>query len=253
MPDIYGYKLGFRMHIQFILQYVLYSNQLSCTAGLNVGTDSKQQLQKGIGLFRSNSVGAQRMIAMSKLTGEPIDMTFGQSAAAGATTLGRNNTVSGGERSAARRNLLRRLGERVEKADAEQTSGTDDLSRPATPAATGQRRRKHRSHRRDSRASTVLDDRDDREQTSTTPNTPVVLPEPLAGLSQTAPGEAETPAGPSRTPALPELPSVVSMPLGGRGVVIEGEDEDVEQRLTEDMVIDEKKGTKRQRTCFPPN
>lgn len=31
------------------------------------------------------------------------------------------------------------------------------------------------------------------------------------------------------------------------------QDEDVEQRLTEDVVISERKGAEWQRTCFPPN
>lgn len=186
------------------------------------------EIQKGIGLFRSNSVGAQRMIAMSKLTGEPIDMSF---PVPSVTPLGRNNTVSGGERGeriAARRNLLRRLGERVEKADAEQTSGTDDLSRPATPAAAA-RRRKRRSRRSESRTSTVLDDRDDREQTSTSPNTPVVLPEPLAPHLHTALGGADALPDASKTPVQQQPPSDPVMPLGGRGVVIEDEDEEVER------------------------
>ena len=192
------------------------------------------EIQKGIGLFRSNSVGAQRMMAMSKLTGEPIDMTLAHAS----TPLGRNNTVSGGERGervAARRNLLRRLGERVEKADAEQTSGTDDLSRPATPA-TGARRRKRRSRRSDSRASTVLDDRDDREPASTTPSTPILFPEPLPLPLQTAAGETGALPVSTRTPVQQQQKQPdASMPLGGRGVVIEDEDEDVDRGTSDKL------------------
>lgn len=197
------------------------------------------EISKGIGLFRSNSVGAQRLMTMSKLTGEPIDMSRAPSASASAsaTPLGRNNTVSGGERGervAARRNLLRRLGERVEKADTEQTSGTDDLSRPATPATTP-RRRKRRSRRSDSRTSTVLDDRDDREQASTSPNTPIVLPEPLAPHLLIGTGDSELVPDASKTPVQNQARRDPAMPLGGRGVVIEDEDEDVERGATEDV------------------
>ncbi|EKM54123.1 uncharacterized protein PHACADRAFT_257745 [Phanerochaete carnosa HHB-10118-sp] len=183
------------------------------------------EIQKG--LFRSNSVGAQRMMAMSKLTGEPIDMSLAQTV----TPLGRSNTVSGGERGervAARRNLLRRLGERVEKADADQTSGTDDLSRPATPATVA-RKKKRRSRRSNSRTSTVLDDRDDREQTSTSPNTPVVLTEPLAPPFHAVIGDSHALPDSSKTPVQHQSPPDASMPLGGRGVVIEDEDEDMDR------------------------
>ena len=182
------------------------------------------------GLYRSNSVGAARMITMSKLTGEPLDFSMAQ----GSTPLGRNNTYGGegGERVAVRRNLLRRLGERIEKADADQTSGTEDLSRPATPATT--RRRKRRSRRSDSRASMVLDDRDEREQTSTSPNTPLVPPSPLPPASLLGTPEERT-LSPilSKTPVHPD----VSTPMGGRGVVIEDEEEEDADRASSDKLL----------------
>ena len=119
---------------------------------------SLEQIQKGIGLFRSNSVGAARMLAMHKLTagaeGAPFDPTLGLQSQ---TPLGRNNTVSGGERIAVRANLLRRLGERVEKADVDQTSAGEEIVRPTTPGTS--KRRKRRSRR-----SAVLDDRDERDR-----------------------------------------------------------------------------------------
>ncbi|KAI0093390.1 hypothetical protein BDY19DRAFT_990034 [Irpex rosettiformis] len=182
---------------------------------------SLEQIQKGIGLFRSNSVGAARMLAMHKLTagaeGASFDPTFGLQSQ---TPLGRNNTVSGGERIAVRTNLLRRLGERVEKADVDQTSAGEEIVRPTTPGTS--RRRKRRSRR-----SAVLDDRDerDREQPSTTPTTPVVPASPLPNASF------------NQRPSMPELVGTpvqqlaeapVLPPMGGRGVVIEDEDEDAD-------------------------
>lgn len=193
---------------------------------------SLDQLQKGITLFRSNSVGAARMMAMQKLTrgSEPLDMTFAMSPS---TPLGRNNTVSGGERIAARTNLLRRLGERVEKADVEQTSGGEEISRPITPASA--RRRKRRSKRSSSRASAVLDDRDerDKEPPSTSPTTPLVSPSPLPpsfNIAHDLPESTRTPVQ-NVAQVEPDIPP----PMGGRGVVIEDEDEDTERRPTDNV------------------
>jgi serine/arginine repetitive matrix protein 2 len=180
---------------------------------------SLEQIQKGIGLFRSNSVGAARMIAMHKLTkgSEPLDPFIETPSQ---TTLGRNNTVAGGERIALRANLLRRLGERVEKADADQISGGEEITRPVTPGTA--RRRKRRSRR-----SAVLDDRDerDREQPTTSPNTPIV---PVSPFSPFFANVADMPNS-SRTP-VQQLIDSDTIPMGGRGVVIEDEDEDADSR-----------------------
>lgn len=184
-------------------------------------------IQKGIGLFRSNSVGAARMMAMQKLTGgtEPLDMTFGSPSP---TPLGRNNTVAGGERIAARRNLLRRLGERVKEADTDVTSGGEELTRPVTPGAAKRRRR--RSKRSSSRASTVLDDREDQQPPLS--NTPLPPPSPSPLLAHAA-RRMESPFSPlqgRRTPA--QTVDELSSPMGGRGVVVEEEDDDaLDQRL----------------------
>ncbi|KAF7797899.1 hypothetical protein EIP86_009105 [Pleurotus ostreatoroseus] len=187
-------------------------------------------IQKGIGLFRSNSVGAARMMAMQKLTGgtEPLDMTLGSPSS---TPLGRNNTVAGGERIAARRNLLRRLGERVKEADTDVTSGGEELTRPATPGsgAAAAKRRRRRSKRSESRASTVLDDREDGGQPSTTP-LPPPSPSPLLAHATRRMESPFPGVSGRRTPAqnLDELHS----PMGGRGVVVEEEDDDaLDQRL----------------------
>lgn len=189
---------------------------------------SLDQIQKGIGLIRSNSVGPARMIAMHKLTGgtEPLDMTFGMSAG---VQLGRNNTVSGGERITARANLLRQLSKRVEKADTDQTSGGEEASRPMTPGTA--RRRKRRSRR-----SAILDDRDerDREQPPASPTTPVMPASPSPVSHSNAAQFLADLAEHARTP-VPQTAAMVSEilpPMGGRGVVIEDEDEDADGRPT---------------------
>ncbi|KZT26792.1 hypothetical protein NEOLEDRAFT_1177372 [Neolentinus lepideus HHB14362 ss-1] len=141
---------------------------------------SLEALQRG--LFRSNSTNmTHRMLAMHKLTGgtEPLESFTSPSPPPplSAGRLNRNNTVTGGERSAARRLMLNRIGERLKETDAELTSGGEDAATPVSP-----RRRKRRSHSRRSasRASTVVDDRD---LSSTTPNTPAVVPAPLGPSS----------------------------------------------------------------------
>ncbi len=183
---------------------------------------SLDEIQKGIGLFRSNSVGAARMMAMQKLTGgsEPLDPTFGSPSP---TPLGRNNTVSGGERIAARRNLLRRLGERVKEADTDVTSGGEEVSRPATPATSKRRRRR-------SRASAVLDDRDEREQPATSPTTPVVPPSPLPPAGYNIPGSPFTLSLEHRRTPVQHIQPFEEI-MGGRGVVIEDEDEDGDRQM----------------------
>ncbi|KAI0743334.1 hypothetical protein C8Q80DRAFT_1180359 [Daedaleopsis nitida] len=160
-------------------------------------------IQKGVGagLFRSNSAGAARAIAMSKLTGEPIDLMSISSPSPGAKLM-RNNTVAGGERMIARRKLLNMLGPRINnQTDGEQTSGGEEAPPPPITAA---KKRRRRSRRSSSRASTVVDDREDREPPSTSPNTPLVPPSPLP------PGN---------------VPYNFETPLGHRGVVIEDEDD----------------------------
>lgn len=188
---------------------------------------SLDEIQKNIGLFRSNSVGAARMIAMSKLIGEPVE-----SLASPSTPLGRSSTFSGGERSAARRMLFNKL-RRPEKGDPDQTSGTDDLSRPATPA----RQRRTRSRRNSSRASAVLDDRDEREQTSTSPNTPLLPHSPLPPqLQAVAVALAASSASDLNRTPVQHQPDV-SMPMGGRGVVIEDEDEDADRGVIDKSYV----------------
>ncbi|RPD63643.1 hypothetical protein L227DRAFT_357362 [Lentinus tigrinus ALCF2SS1-6] len=201
---------------------------------------SLDDIQKGVGagLFRSNSAGAARAMAMSKLTGgtEPIDLTFISSQSPTPSRLQRNNTVAGGERMAARRMLLHRLGNRINnQTDGDQTSGGEEAPPPPITAAKKRRRRSHR--RSSSRASTVVDDREDREPPSTTPNTPLVPPSPLPPFLRATPEPPRPPSSASRAPngdlgrVSPRMPPNGSAPynyetpLGHRGVVIEEEDD----------------------------
>ncbi|KAI0666691.1 hypothetical protein C8Q78DRAFT_983930 [Trametes maxima] len=203
---------------------------------------SLDDIQKGMGagLFRSSSTGAARAIAMSKLTGEPVDLGFmtqspTPSQGSGAK-LTRNNTVAGGERMAARRMLLHRLGNRINGADGDQTSGGEEVPPPTFTAAKKKRRRSRRSS---SRASTVVDDREEREILSTSArNTP--LPPPQSPLPHLFRGTPEPPRAPSsasrlhgsdaeqpppRLNANGDAPYNYEIPMGHRGPVIEDEDD----------------------------
>jgi serine/arginine repetitive matrix protein 2 len=131
---------------------------------------SLEALQKGV--FRSNSAAA-RMMAMHKLTGgtETYDHPFSSpSPTPPLERLVRNNTVSGGERLAARKIMLRRLGERIKEVDAEQTSGGEDIVVPTPP------KRRRRRSRRSSAGNAAISDSD---FVPTSPNTPLVPPTPL--------------------------------------------------------------------------
>ena len=197
-----------------------------------------RHLQQG-GLYRSSSAAA-RMMAMRKLTGEPVDPqllgitpTHSPLGFAGGK-LTRNNTVAGGERLAARQLMFRRLGERLEKTDGEQTSGGEDL----TASAKNRRRRS----RRKSGSSSVVDDRELTATPSANTPTPVVtavslidtsvLTTPIASTSALAPLQ---PVGsPDFTshrlsPRMAEKSDAeladYALPRGHRGIVVEDEDE----------------------------
>ncbi|OSC99335.1 hypothetical protein PYCCODRAFT_1373281 [Trametes coccinea BRFM310] len=203
---------------------------------------SLDEIQKsvGAGLFRSNSAGAARAMAMSKLTGEPVDLSFASqlpTPAQGGAKLMRNNTVAGGERMAARRAMLNRLGPRINAADGDQTSGGEETPLPAYTAAKKKRRRS-RTRRSSSRASTVVDDREDREVLSTSArNTPLPPQSPAPHLFRATPEPPRPPSSASRlqssdperpSPRLPpngDAPYNFETPLGHRGPVIEDEDD----------------------------
>ncbi|CDO77634.1 hypothetical protein BN946_scf184946.g28 [Trametes cinnabarina] len=210
---------------------------------------SLDEIQKsvGAGLFRSNSAGAARAMAMSKLTGEPVDLSFASqysTSAQGGARLMRNNTVSGGERIAARRALLNMLGPRINAADGDQTSGGEEI--PPPTFTTPKRKRRPRSRpppRSSSRASTVVDDRDDREMLSTSAReTPLPFQSPAPHLLRGTPEPPRPPSSASRphnndaerpSPRFPpngDAPHSYETPLGHRGPVIEDED-DVPDRV----------------------
>ncbi|KAF9244930.1 hypothetical protein BU15DRAFT_41532 [Melanogaster broomeanus] len=129
------------------------------------------------GLLRSNSVAA-RMQALQKLTGGGTDPQ-GSAFPSPPTSpqpllgkLGRNNTVSGGERSAARMKLFTALNERIREADEAGTSGGED-PRPAVHIPP--RRRRRRSARHSAGASNQTTATDESEVLSTSTSTPMHL------------------------------------------------------------------------------
>jgi len=132
-----------------------------------------EDLQKG--LMRSNSAGASavgRRMAMHKLTGgtETYDPSPSPTPPPQLSKLTRNNTVSGGERIAARQNMLSRLGTRITKeADAELASGTEDRGAPSpTP------KRRRRRSRRTSATVNPNSVTSDSDLNSANPDTPAI-------------------------------------------------------------------------------
>ena len=156
-------------------------------------------IQKG--LLRSNSVAA-RMQALHKLTGgnlESQDSTFSSpsmSPQPGFVKLGRNNTVSGGERSAARMKLFTALGERIKEADEGGTSAGEDRPVVSTPS----KRRRRRSARNSASRSNQAANTDDSEVLSTSTSTPTHPPTPLPFTQQPS-------AEPIRTASTTPIPS----------------------------------------------
>ncbi|KAI0051205.1 hypothetical protein FA95DRAFT_1554782 [Auriscalpium vulgare] len=206
-----------------------------------------QDIQRG--LFRSNSAAARLMVMQHLASGaDGGDTSFGSPSVTPPPLPGkifRNNTVtgSGGERTAARKFMLRRLGERLKETETDQTSGGEE---PSVPPPS---RRKRRSRRSSTNRSTVVDDRE--LSSATSPNTPVVPTSTLPFTSDQMPSPIRTPSGPrsqtpsarrtsverSREDALAKLmgtsPSSsfdYETPLGRRGVVVE--DDDVPDRLS---------------------
>ncbi|KAH7888569.1 hypothetical protein F5I97DRAFT_721338 [Phlebopus sp. FC_14] len=132
------------------------------------------------GLIRSNSVAA-RMQALQKLTGslEAQNSAFPSPSASPQPVfgkLGRNNTVSGGERSAARMKLFTALNERIREVDGEGTSGGEEHE---PVAHIPPKRRRRRSARNSANASNQATTTDESEVLSTSINTPMLPPTPL--------------------------------------------------------------------------
>ncbi|KAI0268680.1 hypothetical protein BC834DRAFT_866706 [Gloeopeniophorella convolvens] len=163
----------------------------------------REALQRG--LFRSNSAAA-RLMALQQLTSsDAFDPSFASPSATPPPLPGkifRNNTVSGsgGERSAARKVMMRQLGKRLKEAEAEQTSGGED-PQPVTPT-----RRKRRSKRNSTNRPAVVDDRE--PPSAASPTTPV-FPIPALLPSNFDLTRDIRSATPARTPTPnPRSPSV---------------------------------------------
>lgn len=144
---------------------------------------SLEALSKNLNLYRSNSAG--RMMAMHKLTGGTESYEPSLSPSPTPPVPGkfrRNNTVSGGERNAARNKMFTALANRSNKdTDGEMGSGGDEQSAPS-PSPTPKRRR--RRSRRSSAAANANNNptQSDSDWISTTHNTPQVPPTPLPDL-----------------------------------------------------------------------
>ncbi|KAL0956512.1 hypothetical protein HGRIS_002653 [Hohenbuehelia grisea] len=198
---------------------------------------SLEALQKG--LFRSNSAVSSstvgRRMAMHKLTGgkDTYDPSPSPTPPPFASRLGRNNTVSGGERSAARQFMLTRIGGRFNReTDTEQASAGEEIVRSPTP-----KRRRRRSRRASASAgSNPNTGVSDSEFVSTSPNTPVVPPTPLppsfddvAELPSLPPPQERPRATPSPRISTPEEAGHErerSGLLRRRSVVVEEEEDD---------------------------
>ena len=154
---------------------------------------SLELLQRGM-LFRSNSAGAGRRLAMAKLTGgtETYDPTPSPAPAGTMPKLSRSQTVSGGERVAARHLMLTAIGQRTRRGDneADQPSAAEELSAPSpspspSPSAKRRKRRSRQAQRisQQQQAAAMAagghQTTSDSEFMSTTPNTPVQPPTPL--------------------------------------------------------------------------
>ncbi|KAF5321525.1 hypothetical protein D9619_001877 [Psilocybe cf. subviscida] len=226
------------------------------TPGLYPGTNpptplpTLEDIQQG--LMRSNSAGASaagRRAAMHKLTGGTESYDVPVPTPPIIAKLSRNNTVAGGERIAARRNMLNLLGTRVNKeAEAEAASGAEERN-TASPTP---KRRKRRSRRASSNANANIVNVSESDYNSTNPNTPAnsntVLPAvqdyyDFAELraQSTTPNQLSSPLGLMLShnfeeASRPPLPINITPPAGdeGRGpelgrrrsVLIEDPDED---------------------------
>uniref|UniRef100_A0A0W0FH86 SEC7 domain-containing protein n=1 Tax=Moniliophthora roreri TaxID=221103 RepID=A0A0W0FH86_MONRR len=138
-----------------------------------------EAIQKG--LFRSHSVG--RMMAMHKLTGGTD--TYEPSPSPTPPISGkfrRTNTISGGERSAARKKLMDTLGSRskmtANNTDVELVSGPEEPPIAPSPSPTPNKRRRRR-RRSSSGAAAITNPVSDSDWASTSANTPQVPPTPL--------------------------------------------------------------------------
>ncbi|KIJ18914.1 hypothetical protein PAXINDRAFT_97024 [Paxillus involutus ATCC 200175] len=153
-------------------------------------------IQKG--LSRPNGIAARKQ-ALQKLTGgmdpqgsaSPSPPTSPQPSFG---KLGRNNTVSGGERSAARMKLFTALNDRIKEADEAGTSGGEERGPVVQKPA---RRARRRSARHSAGASNQATATDESEVLSTVTSTPMHPPIILPFTQPAAPEHGRT------TPATP--------------------------------------------------
>ena len=149
------------------------------------------------GIFRSKSVG--RAHALAKLTGGSVTpeseyfTPFMNSTPPSATVPSRSNTVSGGERNAARLAMMQKLRTRVNNTDNEAQSGAEEVfTAPAIlEREREKKKRRRRSHRRSGSTSTNNNQTTDERDFSSAQTTPATTPAPL-------PPPQPTPATPAR-------------------------------------------------------
>ncbi|KAI6026241.1 hypothetical protein BKA83DRAFT_4240649 [Pisolithus microcarpus] len=191
-------------------------NFLSPGTPLYSGTSSPAPIMPTLdaiqrGLIRSNSVAA-RMQAWQKLTGniDPQDGTFLSPSASPQPVLGklgRNNTVSGGERSAARLKLFTTLNERIKEADVEGTSGGEDRERVVQAPS---KRRRRRSARHSAGATNRAPTTDESSGVPTSTSSPAVTPAPLPSTLSNESTVIEPARTASETP-IPAQPLTINL------------------------------------------
>jgi len=148
------------------------------------------------GIFRSKSVG--RAHALAKLTGGSVTpeseyfTPFMNATPPAATVPSRSNTVSGGERNAARLVMMQKLRTRVNNTDNEAQSGAEEVfTAPAIlEREREKKKRRRRSHRRSGSTSTNNNQTTDERDFSSAQTTPAAAPTPL-------PPPQPTPAAPA--------------------------------------------------------
>ncbi|KAG8901029.1 hypothetical protein FRC00_009488, partial [Tulasnella sp. 408] len=179
------------------------------------------------GLIRSNSA-AGRMMAFHKLTGgteSPEPMSLSPSP----NFLTRSNTVTGGERIAARNMMLRRLNERIKEADGEtptiveeSTQTTPTRRRPIPPdlISPSLRPQFNRSPQMSTATNGVVDDR---EVSETSPNSPSAMSSPTDNIRENIP--LFLPAQGEQSPYKQDTFPVAISPFNKGSIIAESEEE----------------------------
>ncbi|KAF7371078.1 hypothetical protein MSAN_00742300 [Mycena sanguinolenta] len=213
---------------------------------------SLADLQRG--LFRSNSVDSMsvaRTMAMHKLTGgtETYDLSPSLTPPLLPSRSGRTNTVSGGERTAARQLMLNRLGGRLAKEPTEGELGdSSGEEHTLSLSSLTPKRKRRRSRRVIGAASANTSALFDSDFLSTVLNTPTVSLTPLPATfesppeprrSTPSPSRAATPRGPAEEePPLPPA-SARESPAPSRQSPIEQEQRQPEQLRRWSVVVED--------------